>query len=360
MPGKPGARVGAEVRRLRLPRLVWGLFALGSLLLGASTAGLLGTSGQVSFTGAPVFQLPLPAPSTSSGAIPPREAVGAARMDVPAGAPVLPALIEPGPFGPLPRIAADGRRPFLAYARPFAADELRPQISLLIVGLGLQAEPTEAALRLPGEVALHFSAYTSDLPALVARARAAGHEVLLDLPMEPLDYPASDPGPHTLLAGNPLAANLERLEWLLARAPGYAALAGTGAGFAASASAPRVLDVLARRGLALVEIGAGDLAGHAAAVGLPYANAPVVIDRDPSLASIDYALAGLEAEARASGSALGVAQGYPVSLERLRLWASTLDHKGLVLAPVSAFVIERSGLAAESGAGGRPARHARG
>jgi uncharacterized protein len=117
--------------------------------------------------------------------------------------------------------------------------------------------------------------------------------------------------------------------------------------------------VLARRGLALVEIGAGDLAGQAAAVGLPYASAPAVLDRDPSLTSIDHALAGLEAEALASGSALGVAQSYPVSLERLRLWAMTLDHKGLVLAPVSAFVVERSGLAAESGAGGRLARHAR-
>ena len=71
-----------------------------------------------------------------------------------------------------------------------------------------------------------------------------------------------------------------------------------------------------------------------------------MIDDDPSILAIDDALAGLEAEALASGSALGAAQGYPVSLERLRLWATTLDDKGLVLAPVSALVIERSGLAA--------------
>jgi len=350
--------VVADVRRLSLPRSIWGLFALVSLALGATTAGLLGTSGEASFTGAPLLQLP--APSVGSGATTPGEAAAAAARDSAADPPVLPALIEPGPFGPLPRIAADGRRPFLAYARPFDAAESRPQISLLILGLGLQAEQTEAALRLPGEVALHFSAYAADLPELVARARATGHEVLLDLPMEPLDYPASDPGPHTLLAGNPVATNLERLDWLLARAPGYVAVAGAGAGFATSASAPRVLDALAGRGLALVEIGPGALAGHAAAVGLPYANAPAVIDRDPSMVSIDYALAGLEAQALASGTALGVAQGYPVSLERLRLWATTLDHKGLVLAPVSAFVIERSGLSTESGERGRLARRAPG
>lgn len=32
------------------------------------------------------------------------------------------------------------------------------------------------------------------------RAREAGHEILLQLPMEPFDYPDSDPGPQTLLA----------------------------------------------------------------------------------------------------------------------------------------------------------------
>jgi polysaccharide deacetylase 2 family uncharacterized protein YibQ len=116
-----------------------------------------------------------------------------------------------------------------------------------------------------------------------------------------------------------------------------------------------VLDALARRGLALVELGDRLLADAAAAVTLPYVNAPAAIDEDPSALSIDYALAGLEAEALASGSALGVALGYPVSLERLRLWATTLEDKGLVLAPVSALVIERSGLAAEVESHGRVA-----
>jgi polysaccharide deacetylase 2 family uncharacterized protein YibQ len=93
---------------------------------------------------------------------------------------------------------------------------------------------------------------------------------------------------------------------------------------------------------------------------VPSANAATVIDQDPSSLSIDVALAGLEAEALASGSALGVAPAYPVSLERLRLWATTLEEKGLVLAPVSAFVIERSGLATESGDREPRARASRG
>jgi polysaccharide deacetylase 2 family uncharacterized protein YibQ len=231
-----------------------------------------------------------------------------------------------------------------AYAQPFDFSDRRPKVAVIILGLGLRADLFDAALALPGPVGLQLSPYAPDLPALVERARRAGHEVLLDLPMEPADYPASDPGPHTLLADNSREENLERLDWVLSRASGYAALAGAGGRFAGSDQAAAVLDVLARRGLALIEVGAGRLEGAAAAAGLPYASAPHALDQDPSAPVIDRALGGLEAAALAGGSALGLAQDYPVSLERLRLWLATLADKGLVLAPVSAVLIEQSGL----------------
>jgi len=324
-------------RRLRSP--VWLAFAGVALALGLAAALLADADGKVDSTGVPQVRLPLAAV----------EGEPASQLQAGAPGPASAGLLEEGAFGPLPRVAADGRRPFLAYARPFELDDQRPKIALLVMGLGLQADPTAAAIRLPGAISLHFSAYASDLPGMLERARAAGHEVLLDLPMEPLDYPASDPGPHTLLAGNPTEENLRRLDWLLARAAGYMGLAGGGTRFAASPAAAPVLDVLARRGLAMIELGRDDLAVAATAVGLPYASAPAAIDEDPSVQAIDHALAGLEAEALRTGSALGVAQGYPVSLERLRLWAATLEEKGLVLAPVSALLIERSGLAAGRG-----------
>lgn len=258
-----------------------------------------------------------------------------------------PALIEDGPLGPLPRIGPDGRRPFLAYARPFNLEDRRPKVAVLLLGLGLQSDYLDAALALPGPISLQFSPYAPDLPALVERARRAGHEVLLELPMEPADHSASDRGPQTLLADGARDENSRRLNWLLARAAGYVAFAGGGERFAGSDQAAAVLDVLAQRGLALIELGGDQLAAAAAAVGLPYASASDAIDGDPAALSIDYALAALEAEALTTGSVLGVAQGYPVSLERLRLWAATLEDKGLVLAPVSAVLIEQAGLARE-------------
>lgn len=314
------------------------------LVGGAATRWWVGPA-DLSFESGALVQLPIPPAGAGAGA---GRSDASARQGEPsdrlAAAPD-PNLIEDGRFGPLPRVGPDGRLPLLAYARPFDLEQPTPRISVLVTGLGLQAEMTDAAIALPPEVSLQFSPYGTDLPALVERARSAGHEVLLGLPMEPFDYPDSDPGPHTLLADAPEADNLERLDWVLARATGYVALGGEGERFAASAAAEPVLAVLARRGLAIVEIGAGDLAQVAERTGLPHVGTAAPIDEDPSMLAIDYALAALEAEAGAIGSAVGIAQAYPVSLERIRLWANTLEDKGLVLAPLSAHLIERAGLA---------------
>jgi hypothetical protein len=327
-------------------------YALGLALVAAGAAWMaLGDEGAVRYSGVARVELPLPAAETPATFAPPPPQRGhapepgaAPATKDSAAAAVDPALIEHGPFGPLPRIGPDGRRPLFAYAQPFNFEDGRPKVAVMILGLGLRSDLFDAALALPGPIGLQLSPYAPDLPALVERARRAGHEVLLDLPMEPADYPASDPGPHTLLADNSREENLERLDWVLSRASGYAALVGGGGRFAGSDQVGAVLDVLARRGLALIEVGPGQLEGAAAAAGLPYASAPRAIDQDPSAPAIDRALGGLEAAASASGSALGLAQDYPVSLERLRLWVATLADKGLVLAPVSAVLIEQSGL----------------
>ncbi len=330
----------------------WAALGLVGLALGAITVARLGGEGQIRFIDAPRLQLPMPERLSASAP----GADSPAAEEAPNGAipaPAAASLTEDGPYGPLPRIGQDGRRPLLAYAHPFNFEDPRPKVGVLVLGLGLQAELTEAALRLPGEISLHFTPYGANLAAAFERARRAGHEVLLGLPMEPPDDRLSDPGPQTLRSDNSAEENLRRLSWVLARAPGYVAVAGGGARFASSPTALPVLDILARRGLAMIEVGSGELAAGARAVGLPYASVATAIDADPSSVAIDHALAALEAEALRRGSALGVVEGYPVSLERLRLWAATLEDKGLALAPVSALVIEQSGLAAEVPEDGR-------
>lgn len=252
-------------------------------------------------------------------------------------------LVDASPFGPLPRIAEDGRQPIENYARPQDGNDDRPKVAIMVTGLGPQADATNASFHLPGAISLMFSPYAEDLPALFERARLAGHEVLVELPMEPVDYPASDPGPHTLRASGTVDANIERLSWVLARAPGYFAVAGQGGVFAESPEAAPIMEVLAAKGVGMIEIDGDGLARASEAAGLAYMSAPDWIDATPSAEAIDRALGDLEAKARQEGSALGIAEAYPITLKRLVEWTASLDARGIALVPASALLLDEAG-----------------
>ncbi len=158
-----------------------------------------------------------------------------------AGATIDQKFVEMTSQGPLPKIAADGVRPADAFAQPVKAIPGKPdapRIALIVGGLGVSAKSTSDAItKLPGQVTLAFIPYGS-AAASVARARAAGHEVLLQVPMEPFDYPDNDPGPETLLTSLTAAQNMDRLHWLMSRFQGYVGLINMmGARFTASEQA---------------------------------------------------------------------------------------------------------------------------
>lgn len=260
-----------------------------------------------------------------------------------------PGLVERAKIGLLPRIGHDGRRPWQVYARraddPPAGDAPVARIAIMIGALGISAQGTDLAIkRLPAPVSLAFAPYGRDLQAWVNKARQNGHEVLLQLPMEPFDYPDNDPGPHTMLTGSTSAENLERLHWLLARMTGYFAVTNyMGAKFTATTDAlAPVLDEIARRGLAYVEDGASprSVAGTVAhALDLPAGTGDVVIDAGQTRESIAAALDRLEAMARRRGFALGVGSGLPATVEAIAEWAGgDLDRRGIQLVPVSALI----------------------
>ncbi len=70
------------------------------------------------------------------------------------------------------------------------------------------------------EITLSFVVYAEGLQGWIDMARAHGHEVLLETPMEPLDYPDNDPGPYTLMADGQPPETVKKLEWILSRATG--------------------------------------------------------------------------------------------------------------------------------------------
>jgi polysaccharide deacetylase 2 family uncharacterized protein YibQ len=255
-----------------------------------------------------------------------------------------PALVEETRLGLLPRKSPDGRKPWQAYARPFDATNKLPRIAIIINNLGLSGAATEAAIqRLPGPVTLSFAPYSRRLGQWIALARAAGHEVLLDLPMEPIKYPTRVRGTHTLLTSLTADQNMSRLHWTLSRVTGYVGVINQ-MGSRFTTSEIHVLPILMeleQRGLLFVDSRSalGSVAARVAVdVGLPRAVNSRFIDSNASRDAIDARLSSLEKIARNKGFAVGIGAPFPVTIDRLARWARRLDDKKLVLAPISAVV----------------------
>ncbi len=256
-----------------------------------------------------------------------------------------PAIITDTPKGPLPVISADGRQAWRVYARPFRDDNPdKTLIAIILGGMGMSQSATNAAIQqLPGEVTLSFAAYAPDLPKWISGARAAGHEVMLQLPMEPLSYPANDPGPHTLLTSLSPAENIDRMEWLLSRFAGYVGVTSfMGSKFTTSPDHLRpILTELKQRGLLFLDTGAtrdSVAARLGVEMGLPIAVSDRFVDRRASRVAIDAQLLELEQIARRGSIAVGIGYPFPVTIERLAAWIPSLAQKGIELAPISAIV----------------------
>lgn len=269
-------------------------------------------------------------------------------------------LTEPGPTGVLPVVARDGRTSATVYARPFTqTGTVRPRIALIVGGLGFnQAATTQAINELPPEVTLSFVPYAANLQTWIDRARARGHEVMLELPMEPFDTQADDTGPQTLMATGNAQQNIARLENLLSRGAGYFAVTNyQGARFATSAQASQpVVQQLRRRGLAFISTGIGQrtaLGVEASRAGLSNTAADRIIDTRREADAIDEQLLNLEALALQNGTAIGAGFAFPVTMVQINDWARQLSSRGYVLAPASAVLHARAAPAAAPAAARR-------
>jgi uncharacterized protein len=260
-----------------------------------------------------------------------------------------PKLIEATRHGAIPKIGPDGARPSARYARSRelpANKKDSPLISIVIGGLGISASGTaDAFAKLPGTVTFALAPYGADLEKLAERARTEQHEVLLQVPMEPFDYPDNDPGPQTLLTSLTSEQNIDRLHWLMSRFQGYVGLMSyMGARFTASEQglAPVLRDA-AQRGLIYVDDGsssrsvAGQLSGSH---NLPFAKTDIVLDTVPTPVEIDRALARLEMKARDSGVAVGFATAQPATISRIADWAKKVEARGIFLVPITMVAIK--------------------
>ena len=256
-------------------------------------------------------------------------------------------LLEKSRYGMIP-VVADGLKPFTVYAAD--ADRTKaakmPVIAIVVGGLGVGAAKTaDAIMKLPPAVTLAFTPYGADPAKLTERARAQRHEILLQIPMEPFDYPDNDPGPQTLLTSLTSEQNIDRLYWHLSRFQGYAGIANfMGARFIATDAVMQpIIREAAKRGLGYLDDGSTPRSvapSLTAAQSMPFAKADFTIDAVPTSTEIDRTLVKLETLAKERGLAVGIASALPISIERIAAWTKTLDSRGIMLVPLTTAMLK--------------------
>lgn len=252
-----------------------------------------------------------------------------------------PRLVERVALGFLPKTGEGGITPRRVYARPFAQTD-KPRIAVVLTGVGVSARSTTDAIsRLPGDFTLAFAPYGRDLEAQVMRARRDGHEVLLQVPMEPFDFPDSDPGPHTLRASSNAKENIERLHWLMSRFSGYVGIMNYMGGKLLSnpTALQPVLDEMARRGLLFLDDGSTPRASVlelASRTGLPAIRADRIVEAAGSAKPLRTLLAEAEEIALRNGRAVITVPALSANIEMLVNWESELASRNILVAPLSA------------------------
>ncbi|MGC4024519.1 MAG: divergent polysaccharide deacetylase family protein [Mesorhizobium sp.] len=251
------------------------------------------------------------------------------------------ALLEDSNEGPLPIRAADGRRPFDVYARPWSGAR-GARIAIVIGGLGVSQTGTQQAIEaLPPEVTLAFASQGNSIGRWMQEGRRTGHEIIMQVPLEPFDYPNVNPGRHTLTVDAAPDANIENLLWTLSRTTNYTGVMNyMGARFTSDQQAMQpFMTELGKRGLLYLDDGtsarsvAPELAKES---GVPFVAADTVIDAAQDRNAILEKLDQLERTARAKGFAVGTGSAFGVTVEAVRSWAADVRRRGIEIVPISA------------------------
>ena len=250
-------------------------------------------------------------------------------------------LIEDSPFGRLPITGPDGRRPMDQYARPWSGAR-GTRVAIVVSGLGLSQTGTQRAIKeLPEEITFAFAASGNSLQRWMQEARRSGHEILMQVPLEPFDYPANDPGPDTLLTSKSAAKNIENLHRAMGEITNYTGVMNyLGGRFLSNPDAMEpVMRDISKRGLLFLDDGSSAQSKtQAVAKGteLPYAYADLQLDGQLDVNSILQKLDELERIAKRNGQAIGVASAFDESIDAISKWSEEAAMRGIEIVGVAA------------------------
>jgi hypothetical protein len=250
-----------------------------------------------------------------------------------------PSQIQVANIAPVPPVMAGGEPAWLKNSVAFVAPPNRPLIAVVLDDVGVARGHAELAIEMPGVITLSFMTYADDVEDMAARARAKGHELMLHVPMEPLDGNV-DPGPHALTVNASDSDLLARLDWDLSRFPGYIGINNhMGSRFTQDERGMRVvLEELKRRNLLFLDSRTisttlGD--SLAAKLGVPHVMRDVFLDDEMDGRAVLKQLAQAEKVAAAKGHAIAIGHPHPATLAAIRAWMPQAEARGFVIVPLS-------------------------
>lgn len=278
---------------------------------------------------------PAPSPMSSPGA--PQQA-----RPQPGRAPQPAVMPAPGPV-PVPLTGTERWRQL---AVPMPAGAKAPFVAIVIDDMGLDRRNSARAAAMAGPLTLSFMAYAPDLAEQAAAARRAGHELMLHMPMEPIDARRNNPGPNALLVAQDEAEWRRRLAWSLDRFDGYVGVNNhMGSRFTQD---PRGMSVvmgeLQKRGVFWLDSHTGPRSagpGQAANFGMAFSGRDVFLDDERDAGGVAGQLAALERIAQANGDAIAIGHPHTATLDALARWIATAQQRGFSLVPVSGIVQRR-------------------
>jgi polysaccharide deacetylase 2 family uncharacterized protein YibQ len=219
-----------------------------------------------------------------------------------------------------------------------------PKIVVIIDDLGEDRPHTRDIIALPGPLTLSYFPFPAHIADEVKAGKAAGHEIMMHMPMEPIqaDLETGDYFLTTRQTPEQLKATLDKN---LAAFSGYVGINNhEGSRLTGNLQAmDEIMVELRARGLLFVDSRTTPhsvAAQIAAAHKVPYTVRDVFLDDEPQLDQVKRQLQDVERIARRYGHAVAIGHPREDTIAALKEWLPSLKEKGFVLVPVSAVVTD--------------------
>jgi polysaccharide deacetylase 2 family uncharacterized protein YibQ len=229
----------------------------------------------------------------------------------------------------------------------------RPRVAIIVDDLGQDLAVARDLLDIDLSLTFSVMPHTEKARQVADLAHRRGREVMLHIPMEPLNYPAVDPGSDALFVGMPRKTVQQKVRRYLQQVP-HVVGANNHMGSRYTEVQPgmsAVLDVLRSRQLFFIDSRTSArsvAAGAARQAGVSFAARDVFLDNVRDVEAIAREVRKLAGLARRKGQAIGICHPYPQTIAALRQEVAVLRSQGVEVVPASSLVAKPEDMAASS------------